>query len=300
MKTSGSRRDKESRYLMGKNIGTELSRLAVYPVALAWIILIMYIFMLTQGGSATSDIVRFFLSLEESGVRFRAFILLAPFLLTLIGYLINERAKLTVKTLSVESDLLTLFNELIVAFANAIDAKSPWTMGHSERVSSYALAIAEEMQIGGKDLDMLKIGSLLHDIGKLGTYDVILEKADPLTKEEWELIKKHPEKGATILQPIGQLQDVIPIIKCHHERIDGKGYPEGLKGGEIPLLARILCVADSFDAMIADRPYKRAMEFEEAIRHIKSNTGTQFDPEVVKAFLKIIGPRAKQVSQERY
>lgn len=300
MKRSGSREDKESQRLMEKNIGTELSRLAVYPVVLAWIILVMYIFILTQGGSATSDIVRFFLSLEESGVRFRALILLAPFVLTLISYLINERAKLTVKTLSVESDLLTLFNELIVAFANAIDAKSPWTMGHSERVSSYALAIAEEMQIGGKDLNMLKIGSLLHDIGKLGTYDVILEKVDPLTEEEWELIKKHPAKGASILQPIGQLQDVIPIIKYHHERIDGKGYPEGLKGGEIPLPARILCVADSFDAMIADRPYKRAMEFEEAIQHIKSNTGTQFDPDVVKAFLKVSESRGKEVPQKRY
>jgi putative nucleotidyltransferase with HDIG domain len=231
--------------------------------------------------------VQFFLSTEDSGVRFRALILLAPFALTTISYLINERAKLFQKTLLAEGELRTLFKELVLAFANALDAKSPWTMGHSERVAFFALAIAKEMQFSEYDMEMLKIGSLLHDIGKLGTYDVILEKTEPLTAKEWELIKMHPAKGADILNPVGQLQKVIPIVKYHHERFDGTGYPEGLKDREIPLAARILCVADSFDSLIADRPYKRAMEREQAFVHVKQNAGTQFDPDVVKAFLKV-------------
>ncbi len=266
---------------------TVLSRLALYTVLFAWIILGLSIQFLTQDTWSSISIVQYFLSMEESGVRFRALILLAPFALTVISYLINERAKLFQETLLVEEELRSLFKELVHAFANALDAKSPWTMGHSERVSSFALAIAKEMQFNEQDMEMLKIGSLLHDIGKLGTYDDILEKTDPLTEKEWELIRMHPTKGADILKPIGQLQKVIPIIKYHHERFDGKGYPEGLQGNDIPLLARILCLADSFDAMTADRPYKRAMGREQAFVHVKEKTGTRFDPDVVKAFLRI-------------
>ncbi len=270
---------------------TILSRLAIYVVLITWIILGIYILLFTQGEGATLHIVQFFLSTEDSGVRFRALILLAPFALTVISYLINERAKLFQKTIVAEGELRSLFKELVFALANALDAKSPLTMGHSERVASLALAIAKEMQMNEYDMEMLKIGSLLHDIGKLGTYDVILEKTEPLTAKEWELIKMHPSKGAAILEPIGQLQKVIPIIKYHHERFDGTGYPEGLKGRDIPLSAKILCVADSFDAMTTDRPYKRAMEREQAFAHVKKNAGTQFDPDVVKAFLKVFDHR---------
>jgi putative nucleotidyltransferase with HDIG domain len=271
-----------------------LSRLAIYIVMIAWIILGIYILLYTQGEGATLRIVQFFLSTEDSGVRFRALILLAPFALTVIGYLINERAKLFQKTLLAEGELRTLFKELVLAFANALDAKSPWTMGHSERVAFFALAIAKEMQFNEYDMEMLKIGSLLHDIGKLGTYDVILEKTEPLTEKEWELIKMHPAKGADILNPVGQLRKVIPIIKYHHERFDGAGYPEGLKGQDIPLSARILCVADTFDSLIADRPYKRAMEREQAFAHIEQQAGMQFDPDVVKVFLKVFGTSNSQ------
>jgi putative nucleotidyltransferase with HDIG domain len=161
-------------------------------------------------------------------------------------------------------------------------------MGHSERVTTYALAIAEHMGIDRQQRDMLKIGSLLHDIGKIGTYDTILDKAAPLTPDEWRLIKLHPRKGADILAPIKPLHPVIPIIRHHHERVDGKGYPDMLKGDEIPLLARILCVADSFDAMVAERPYKAALRKEDAIEQIKSKTGTQFDASVVETFLDVI------------
>ena len=269
-------------------VSTVLSRLAIYTVLLAWIILGIFIYLFTQNEGASHRIVQYFLSTGEEGVRFRALILLAPFTLTLISYLINERAKLFQSTLLAESELRSLIKELVLSFANALDAKSPWTMGHSERVASFALAIAKEMQFNAHDMEMLKIGSLLHDIGKIGTYDVILDKTEPLTEKEWELIKMHPSKGAAILNPVGQLQKVIPIVKYHHERFDGKGYPEGLKGHDIPLLARILCVADSFDALSADRPYKPAMGKEEALGYMKQHAGTQFDPDIVKIFLKIL------------
>jgi putative nucleotidyltransferase with HDIG domain len=266
---------------------TVLSRLALYTVLIAWIVLGVSILFFAQDEGATLRIVQFFLSTNDSGVRYRALILLAPLTLTAISYLISERAKLFQKTLLAEGELKSLFKELVLAFANALDAKSPWTMGHSERVAFFALAIAKEMQFNEHDMEMLKIGSLLHDIGKLGTYDIILEKTEPLTDKEWDLIKMHPVKGADILNPIGQLQKVIPIVKYHHERFDGTGYPEGLKDQDIPLAARILSVADSFDSLIADRPYKRAMEREQAFAYVKQEAGKHFDPDVVKAFLKV-------------
>jgi len=269
-----------------------MTRLAGYTVLLAWIILGITIFLFTQDEGVTLNLVKYFLSPEESGLRFRALILLAPLILTAISYLINERAKLYQSAIRAESELRELLDSLVVAFANALDAKSSWTMGHSQRVANYALAIAKELDVNHDEMEMLKIGSLLHDIGKLGTYDVILDKVDQLTKEEWELIKMHPAKGADILEPIKHLRPAIPIIKYHHERLDGKGYPEGLQGHAIPLPARILCVADSFDAMTADRPYKRALGREEALIHLRTKAGTQFDPDVVNAFLKVLDSHA--------
>ena len=266
-----------------------LSRLAAYIVILAWLILGLYILSATDRELFASGVVRYFLSTEESGIKFRALTLLAPFVLTVIGYLINERAKLVEKTFLAEKRLRSLFDELIVSFANALDAKSPWTHGHSERVTSYALSIAKAMHVGKVDLELLKIASLLHDIGKLGTYDVILDKAGPLTEDEWKLVMMHPGKGAEILRPIADFDSIIPIIKHHHERVDGKGYPDGLKGEEIPLLAKILCLADSFDAMTAERPYKASMSREDAISQIRQKAGTQFDPEVVGVFFTVIG-----------
>ncbi|MCL5022232.1 MAG: HD-GYP domain-containing protein [Nitrospirae bacterium] len=266
-----------------------LSRLAVYIVILAWFILGLYILSITDSRLFASGVVRYFLSTEESGIKFRALSLLAPFVLTVIGYLVNERAKLAEKTFLAEKRLRSLFDELIVAFANALDAKSPWTKGHSERVTSYALSIAGAMHVGKTDLETLKIASLLHDIGKLGTYDVILDKAGPLTEDEWKLVMMHPGKGAEILGPITDFDRIIPIIRGHHERVDGKGYPDGLKGEEIPLLAKILCLADSFDAMTAERPYKTAMSKEDAVSQIRQKAGTQFDREVVGVFLSVVG-----------
>lgn len=263
-----------------------MSRLSFYTVILAWIILGIYLYAVTA--RETSAIFHYFLSMDQFGIKFRALILMAPLILTAISYLINDRSRLLLKSMSAERDLLALSNDLIVAFANAIDAKSHWTNGHSERVTSYALSIAQEMGINENDCRKLRIASLLHDIGKIGTYDVILDKPGPLTSEEWQLIRMHPIQGENILRPIQQFHDVIPIIKCHHERVDGKGYPDGLFGDELPLLAKILCVADSYDAMIADRPYKKGLDRESAFSEIRIKAGTQFDPEVVSAFFRAI------------
>ena len=172
-----------------------LSRLALYIVILAWIFLGLYLYSVTAREDSTARVIYYFLSTEQLGIKFRALILLAPFILTVVSYLINERAELLLKSLSAEMELSTLCDDLIVAFANAIDAKSHWTQGHSERVASYALLIAEEMGISESERRTLKIASLLHDIGKIGTYDIILDKPGPLTSEEWQLIKMHPDQG---------------------------------------------------------------------------------------------------------
>lgn len=185
-------------------------------------------------------------------------------------------------------DLQMLFLNSITSLASVIDAKSPWTKGHSERVTKFAIEIAREMGMGDDLLDAVELGGTLHDIGKIGTYDKILDKPGKLLSEEMDEVRQHPAKGASILGPIKQLEKIVPLIKHHHERVDGNGYPDGLKGDEIPLLARVLCVADAFDSMISDRPYRKAPGKEYAISELERCSGTQFDPKVVEAFLKVL------------
>jgi len=187
-----------------------------------------------------------------------------------------------------EEELDSLFVNFVKAMVNALDAKSPWTKGHSERVAGYAEQIAKEMGLEDEKIILLRLASLLHDIGKIGTYDYLLDKPESLTEEEFEAVKKHPDQGTAILKGVKQLKDILPLIRYHHERIDGKGYPEGLKGEEIPLCARILHVADSFDSMTADRPYRSSPGKEYAISELKRCNGTRFDTRVVEAFLKIL------------
>ncbi|MDP2279231.1 MAG: HD-GYP domain-containing protein [Nitrospirota bacterium] len=144
------------------------------------------------------------------------------------------------------------------------------------------------MGLSERKIEDIRIAALLHDIGKIGTYDIVLDKPGKLTDEELALVKMHPAKGEEILRPIKQLQYILPIIRYHHERMDGSGYPDRLKGDEIPLLAKILCAADSFDSMTADRPYRPSPGKEHAIAELKRCSGTQFDPEVVEAFLRAL------------
>jgi putative nucleotidyltransferase with HDIG domain len=155
-------------------------------------------------------------------------------------------------------------------------------------VAKYAEQIAREMGIEEDEIKNIRLAGLLHDIGKIGTYDYLLDKAASLTEKEFEIVKNHPEQGVTILRDIKKLKKIIPLIRHHHERINGRGYPNGLKGEEIPLGARILHVADSYDSMTSDRPYRPAPGKEYAISELKKHKGTQFDPEVVDAFLKVL------------
>jgi len=186
-------------------------------------------------------------------------------------------------------ELREVYNGLIVAFVNALDAKSHWTKGHSVRVTHYAVSIAKVLGFREADIEVLNTASLLHDIGKIGTYDAVLDKPGRLTDEEFALVQRHPGKGADILSPIRQFQQILPIIRHHHERIDGKGYPDGLKDNEIPFFSRIIHVADSYDAMTADRPYRPAPGKEFAISEFKKYSGIQFDAQVVEAFLEHLG-----------
>jgi len=190
---------------------------------------------------------------------------------------------------SAYKDLKGIHNSLMITFSNIIDAKSPWTRGHSTDVANYAAVIAMEMGLDEREIETLRMAALLHDIGKVGTYDDILDKPDELNSAERTLIRQHTVKGEEILKPIKGLRNIIPIVRSHHERVDGTGYPDGLRGDSIHPLARILCVADSYDAMISDRPYRPSRGTAYAISEIRQYSGTQFDSKVSEAFLRILG-----------
>ena len=191
-----------------------------------------------------------------------------------------------IKKLSVKND--NQFKEFTKALARTVDAKDPYTYGHSEAVTNYTLQIAKEMGFNDEKLRLLEIGGRLHDMGKIGVAEHILNKPGGLTDEEFKEIQRHPEIGARILQDTSSLKGIRDLILYHHERYDGNGYPTGLKGKDIPLGARIMAIADTFDAMTSHRAYRKALSRKIAITEIKKNSGTQFDPEVVQAFLKVL------------
>ncbi|MDD2716585.1 MAG: TIGR00282 family metallophosphoesterase [Candidatus Wallbacteria bacterium] len=180
-----------------------------------------------------------------------------------------------------------LYKSTIQVLANAMDSKDPYTHGHSRRVAKYSVEIAKELGMTKNEVEDINFAALLHDIGKIGIRDNILCKPGRLTEEEYQIIKNHPVISAQILAPVEFLRDKIPMVKHHHERFDGKGYPDGLRGKDVPLGARIISVADAFDAMTSDRSYRRGMQFEKAFEELKRCSGAQFDPELVLAFKKI-------------
>lgn len=185
-------------------------------------------------------------------------------------------------------DLQKSYFDTIRALVNAIEAKDKYTRGHSERVTCYSLEVGKKLNLSPERLELLKHAAILHDIGKIGTDLGILHKTVFLTEEEYEIVKEHPAIGSQILDPISFLKDAKAIILEHHERFDGKGYPAGKKGNELSLEARIISIADAFDAMISDRPYRKALKIEDAINEIKRCSGTQFDPRLVEIFINVI------------
>src|ERR1019366_4440557 len=176
-----------------------------------------------------------------------------------------------------------LFLGSIRMLAAAIDEKDPYTRGHSGRVAKYSIIVAQQLGLNEKELDKIRISALLHDVGKIGVDDRVLKKPGALTPEEFELMKQHPGKGANIMRPVAQLKEMLPGIELHHEHVDGGGYPHGLQGDEIPLMARIIAAADTLDAMTTNRPYQSGMDLEFAMNRIRQLTGTKFDAAVVDA-----------------
>jgi HD-GYP domain-containing protein (c-di-GMP phosphodiesterase class II) len=179
-----------------------------------------------------------------------------------------------------------LFIGTVKGLAAAIDGKDPYTRGHSERVSRFSIAIAQRLGLADDEVEKIRISALLHDVGKIGIDDSILKKPSALTDEEYEIMKKHPQKGYKIMSQIPAMKEFLPGMYMHHEMVNGKGYPQGLKGDEIPIMGRIVAVADTFDAMTTDRPYQKAMEFDVALERIESFVGTRYDPAVVAALVE--------------
>lgn len=190
--------------------------------------------------------------------------------------------------------LLSNYLEAIETLAVALEAKDHYTRGHSNMVTAYAVAITRKMGLEPKLMQAIEVGSMMHDIGKIGVPDSILNKPSKLTKEEFKIVMRHPVIGEEILKPMQHPLFDIPkqIVRWHHERLDGKGYPDGLSGDEIPLPAKITFVADAYDAMTGDRPYRGGMSTESALVELRKNAGTQFEPEIVEILCDLLAPMA--------
>ncbi len=203
------------------------------------------------------------------------------------GILFNRFAA-SVRNALLYEKIRDYYHRTILSFARAIEAKDPYTRGHSERVAFFSAKLGEAIGLPKDQIETLKMGGVLHDIGKIGIKDTILKKPSTLTSEEYEEIKKHPAIGRQIVEPIDYFREAIPIIYQHHERFDGRGYPEGIKGEEIPLLARITSLADAYEAMTSDRAYRKALSREIALEEIRKNKGKQFDPDLAEEFIKMV------------
>lgn len=185
------------------------------------------------------------------------------------------------------------YREFAESMARTLDARDPYTAGHSLRVAHYSRAVGDKMGLDERELGVIETGARLHDIGKIGIPDAVLQKPGRLTDEEFTIIKAHPQIGKRMLKRVGGFEPYLPVIEFHHENHDGSGYPYGMRGKDIPLSARIVHVADAYDAMTSHRTYRKAMEHDRALRILRENSGTQFDPEVVEIFTSLFPPEAK-------
>lgn len=194
-------------------------------------------------------------------------------------------------------DMRNVYFEMINTLTATIEAKDKYTEGHSRRVKKYVSWIAKEMKLPHNKIEILKYAALLHDIGKIGIPEAILNKPSGLSDNELDIIKKHPDIGYKILEDVDFLKQAKEIIRYHHERYDGMGYPDHLSGNNIPLESSIMAVADAFDAMTSERPYRKAMSYQEALNILKKNSGAQFSPEIVEHFIKVLEKRGKLIQR---
>lgn len=210
----------------------------------------------------------------------------------------EQNTELVVRTLNLDKEIHERTASLLNGLVAALDLRDSDTQWHSRRVALYSRRIAKALGIKGDELNAIERGALLHDIGKIGIKDVILLKPGRLTREEWEEMKRHPEMGYRLLEGSDFLQHEKIIVLHHQERYDGKGYPQGLKGKEIDIGARIFAIADTFDAMTSDRPYRRSLPFKIAREEIIRCSGTQFDPRLVEAFLSVPGHEWREIREK--
>ena len=201
-------------------------------------------------------------------------------------YILTAKGASAIENANLYKNTQQYYLQTIKSFAHALEAKDQYTHGHSQQVTRYAEVLAKGMQLDPRQINLLLQAAMLHDIGKIGISETILNKSGALTEEEYLIVKKHPVTGKHILAPITSLAAIIPVVYHHHERWDGTGYPDGLTGQEIPLLARILTVADAFDAMTSSRAYRRAMTSVEAFQELERYAGSQFEPQLVEVFCR--------------
>ena len=209
----------------------------------------------------------------------------------------NEIKRINEELANTNEKLERAYLDTVQTLRYTIEAKDPYTRGHSDRVSAFSVLLGKELGVSSEDLKTLEIGGLFHDIGKIGIPDSILLKEAKLTDDEYSQIKNHPSIGAHILCNAIVFQNILPIVKHHHERFDGNGYPSKLVGEQIPYLARIAAVADSFDAMTSKRTYRNAMLIEDVKQEIKRCSGTQFDPNIAEAFLNILNNKYDKIQK---
>lgn len=199
-----------------------------------------------------------------------------------------NQVALAIENARMYRDLRDSYLSTVQSLALALEAKDTYTRGHSERVTEYAARLAQKLDLHGDILEQIRRVSILHDIGKIGVDRAILNKCGQLLKEEWEVIRQHPQRGQTIIAPLRLTYEEVAIVRNHHERYDGQGYPDGLKGEQLPIQVRVVTVADSFDAMTSDRPYRPALDVRHALRELAAGAGRQFDPMVVEAFSEMV------------
>lgn len=209
--------------------------------------------------------------------------------------IIANQAAISIENSRLHQHVRRLFISSIRALANAIEARDSYTRGHSERVTQYSVKIAEAMKMDHHEIEKIRFSALLHDIGKINIKESILNKPGKLTDDEYLIMSQHPVFGARIMEPVEEFKEMLPYMYHHHERYASGGYPSGISGDDIPLPSRILSVADAFDAMTSDRPYRKAMSIEKAISELEKNSGGQFDPRIVSTFCKIINENMEWV-----